>query len=538
MKKVFIPLFLLAAAAVSCTEVEPTTYDKGVSLSTASISFIGDGEAKVVKITSSSPWQLNLDGCDWISASKTEGEATEKIILTAQKNPSTTEAREVQVTVTSGEHTQFLTLSQSRFQMWVTLDRNGETYTCDNLKATETIQLQVTSNTSWTISAPDWVELSQDSGEKNATVTLTVDNSNVTEQFRSGTVRVACTEAEQTFTIEQVCSYANTYAIKSTGTYTIPAARPDGTPLDGAASADWLYMSKDGLISNISYADGRISFSLDSMGGYAVIVLLNGSGEVIWSYTVWATEELEDVQIGADIWMDRNIGAWTNNLPTDNFGGLSDYSAYGCYYQWGRKDPFPGPNQTAIEKPSRYREDTWFSTGTINYAFNTKFDPEGFRSLDSPDITIAKVEDNIRFPWRFTHKGYDPDDPAVQELWSDSKKTIYDPCPAGYKVPSINQTNNMITVLNGWTKEQPFSNSFSRVYSSNGVEFSIPSTAYRLWGRLHSSGRMAGYWTSTFSKTAYAYSNYDFNKTTVDGDKLCEDRHNRGYAVRCVKIQQ
>ena len=96
----------------------------------------------------------------------------------------------------------------------------------------------------------------------------------------------------------------------------------------------------------------------------------------------------------------------------------------------------------------------------------------------------------------------------------------------------------MITVLNGWTKEQPFSNSFSRVYSSNGVEFSIPSTAYRLWGRLHSSGRMAGYWTSTFSKTAYAYSNYDFNKTTVDGDKLCEDRHNRGYAVRCVKIQQ
>ena len=85
MKKVFIPLFLLAAAAVSCTEVEPTTYDKGVSLNTTSVSFIGDGEAKVVKITSSSPWQLNLDGCDWISASKTEGEATEKIILTGDR---------------------------------------------------------------------------------------------------------------------------------------------------------------------------------------------------------------------------------------------------------------------------------------------------------------------------------------------------------------------------------------------------------------------------------------------------------------------
>lgn len=539
MKKVFIPL-LLAVAAVSCTDIVPTTYDKGVSLSTPSVSFIGDGESKVIKITSSSPWQLNLEDCDWVSASKTEGEATEKIILTAQKNPSNTDAREVQVTVTSGEHTQYLTLSQDRFSMWVTVDRNGETYTCDNLKASESVTLQVRSNTEWEVSAPDWITVSQKTGEGNATVTLEMDNSNVTDEFRSGTVRFFCEEAEQTFTVEQVCSYANTFVVKTTGTYSIPAAKPDGTPLEGAASADWLCMSKEGVISNISYADGRINFTLDNTGGYAVIVLLNGASEVIWSYTIWATEHLEDVKIGTDIWMDRNIGAWTNNLPADNFGGLSDYSAYGCYYQWGRKDPFPGPNQSAIDKWSsggKPAEDKWFSTATIAYVFNYEFDAEGFRSLDEPDIETAKVEDNIRYPWRFTHKEYSMGDDVVKELWSDSRKTIYDPCPAGYKVPSITQTNNMITVLNGWTKTQPFSNSYSRVYSSDGVQFSIPSTAERRWGQLYQPGRMAGYWTSTFSKTAYAYANYDFNKKTVDGDTPKEDKHNRGYAVRCVKVQ-
>ena len=78
MKKYFIPLLVAASSAVACTEIEPTSYDKGLTLSSMNISFIGDGESQVIKITTTAPWELDLGDCDWLSASKTSGEATER----------------------------------------------------------------------------------------------------------------------------------------------------------------------------------------------------------------------------------------------------------------------------------------------------------------------------------------------------------------------------------------------------------------------------------------------------------------------------
>ena len=547
MKKYFIPLLVAASSAVACTEIEPTSYDKGLTLSSMNISFIGDGESQVIKITTTAPWELDLGDCDWLSASKTSGEATEKVILTAEKNPSSMNSRTVTVSCSSGGRTQSIEVNQERFMSWVSLDRNGETYQCDNLKPEETIELNVSSNFSWTVTTPEWVKAEPAQGEGNTTVTLTVDNSNVTSDHRRGTVVFSTGEEEsdQTFTLEQVCSYANTYIVKSAGTYSIPAGQPDGTPLTNAASADWLYYVNC-QPTGISYADGRITFTLDKTGGYAVIVLKNASNEVIWSYTIWATEAVNDVKIGNDIWMDRNIGAWTDNLPVDNFGGLSDESAYGCYYQWGRKDPMPGPKNEAIAKSKTEKRETqngnyYNLTATIDYTFNTSIDPDGFQKTENNPITVDYITSH---PWLFFHRYYytntSEEAPQwVQELWSDSRKTIYDPCPAGYKVPSKDQTNNMINTLESeWRNGdvEPFSNSYSRVYtSSSGTQFSVPCTSYREWGHLTYSGRSAGYWTCTYDSTCYSFCNEDFNKngTAPDTHKL----HNRSFAVRCVKIQ-
>lgn len=522
---------------ISCTEIAPSTYDKGVTLNLQDLSFIGDGESKVVKITSNSPWRIDMEDCDWIKLSKTSGEATEKIIITASKNPSTTDSRTAKIDVISGTHAQTIDVTQERFMMWLTLDRNGETYTANNLTQEESITLQLKSNAEWVADAPEWINLSQYSGEGNADITVTIDNRDIKEDFRYSTITFRCGEVNQTFNIYQVCSYANTYIVKEPGSYQIPAARPDGTVFENAVTADWLYESKNGMVSNVSYSSGQINFNVDATGGYFVIVLKDAS-EIIWSYTIWCTEELYDIQIGADLWMDRNIGAWSNNLPTENFGGKSDESAYGCYYQWGRKDAFPGPRNSAIDKPDSNRETEPFSTATIEYNFNTSIAP-GFGPDETAPTTVSY---NTAHPWLFSHKEYSKDDPLLRTLWSDSDKSIYDPCPAGYKVPSAQQTEDMINTLGGWTKTQPFSNSYSRVYTSGNVSFSIPSTAYRIWSNLKATGRMAGYWTSTFSEKdgsgktdpRFAYRNYDF-AMPLSGPSV--DVTNRAYAIRCVKIK-
>lgn len=530
---------IISAVWVSCTEIVPVTYDKGITLDTQSIDFVGDGDSRVVKITSNSAWSLNMGGCTWITPSKLSGEATEKIILTCEKNPSTTDSRTASIDFISGTSIQTIEITQERFMSWITVDLNGQTYYADNLKPSETIELQIKSNTSWTAEADEGIILSQNSGEGNATVTVTVDNSNITVDRRRSSVTFSCEENSQTFYVEQVCTYANTYIIKEPGSYSIPAAKPDGTAFADAASATWMYESKNGIISNVKYNSGKIDFDIASIGGYAVVVLQNSTGEVIWCYTLWCTEEVNDITVGADVYMDRNIGAWTTNLPISDFGNASDESAYGCYYQWGRKEAFPGPCNAGILKTDANRESDPFSTGTIAYRFNT-----GLASGFGPDETSpTTVSHNTANPWGFSHKQFDPNDPELRTLWADAYKTVYDPCPAGYKVPSAQQTEDMINTLAGWTKTEPFSsvNSYSRVYSSGSVQFSIPSTGYRMWSLMKSSGRMAAYWTSTFSEKdgsgksdpRYAYRNYDF-KLPLDGQSV--DVTNRAYGVRCVKI--
>lgn len=143
---------------------------------------------------------------------------------------------------------------------------------------------------------------------------------------------------------------ANCYMVHTAGTYSFRTRRIDNTPIQNIAKAAWLWVSRVGasenneLISDISYADGMISFTATANRGNALIAAFDDKGEIVWSWHIWMTDLPETFdyennpiyQSGGKTdgfyVMDRNLGA------TDTKGQES----YGLLYQWGRKDPFIG----------------------------------------------------------------------------------------------------------------------------------------------------------------------------------------------------
>lgn len=199
-------------------------------------------------------------------------------------------------------------------------------------------------------------------------------------------------------------------------------------------------------------------------GGNALVGAFDKDGIVIWSWHIWVCPEMYDPNTGQIIeeeflenWtlsgykmMDRNLGA-LSNMPF--YDQKSSVASMGLQYQWGRKDPFIGPNYShdyftgdGLIPVVHYYEN-WGVNGQKN--FSNPPMPQlasGYRNID---YTIAHPTqlvywyhsdgnptslvslDNIGGYLWGTNDGLST---TVKELGT---KTIYDPCPVGYRVPPV-----------------------------------------------------------------------------------------------------
>lgn len=188
-----------------------------------------------------------------------------------------------------------------------------------------------------------------------------------------------------------------------------------------------------------------------TQGGNAVIEAKNSVGTTVWSWHIWvsdyvpvgldATGIADDgtrtaaikaaqgatqggavhaydgyawVDPGGDYYkkviMDRNLGATRNTYSLTN--SLDAARAYGMLYQWGRKDPIPG----SLDGTNREIDVLYNGYGEV-----TTLAKSGSATLD---YTIQNP------------KSFIPNLYLGADSWSASgAKTIYDPCPAGWKVP-------------------------------------------------------------------------------------------------------
>jgi hypothetical protein len=174
--------------------------------------------------------------------------------------------------------------------------------------------------------------------------------------------------------------------------------------------------------------------------------------------------------------MDRNLGA-TSAIP-------SDLGALGLSYQWGRKDPF-----------ASVATGNWT---TISGQQKITFAEENPMTLITGNSDWLKNDD------------YKP------ERWVIGKKTVYDPCPVGYRVPDGGD-DNLWKVL---VEEYEFDN----------------TNKYHTWlladektKALYPSGI---YWTTTQSSVIYSYS---LRLSTTGTCSFDTSSKSSQCLVRCVK---
>ncbi len=175
----------------------------------------------------------------------------------------------------------------------------------------------------------------------------------------------------------------------------------------------------------------------------ALIAAMDGSGKVLWSWHIWirTTEPTVISEAGSE-WLDWNLGAVTNDLCLPTSCGL--------YYQWGNKNPMRGGNGKMIEGKLECEQDfacageEWpaciYATEESTVAYATEHPMSHF-------IDKNTTKENLR-NWLFL-QGTDTEfkqKSMLDDLWGGSggektAKTMYDPCPVGYCVPSAAQFN-------------------------------------------------------------------------------------------------
>lgn len=212
---------------------------------------------------------------------------------------------------------------------------------------------------------------------------------------------------------------------------------------------------------------------------------------LLWSWNIWAAEGYDPTATAiiadGNMFMDRNLGAPISGLGTT--GIYEPAGAVGNYYQWGRKDPFPAISDYGHFWPCQY-SNVLFGTPTytpvkalqINGQSSQKnLDGQmfGYRtnesgSLDSGNAWNLMKRDDISSDKSTKNKVYvdyatvhpykcitnngdtfggwrtwlNGDDPSYKSLWgeSDLKKTLFDPCPAGWRVPSKDEATEFVNL--------------------------------------------------------------------------------------------
>lgn len=320
---------------------------------------------------------------------------------------------------------------------------------------------------------------------------------------------------------------ANCYIVSSAGIYKFKPVKGNSSESVGNVSSVavlWETFGTDikpsigDLIKAVNYDDGYVVFStpVTFREGNAVIAAKNSSGEILWSWHIWLTDQPEEQVYTnkAGTMMDRNLGS-TSAIP-------GDVTTIGLLYQWGRKDPFLNMssfNEDEVEMkstgywPSSVKSSA--SSGTIEYA------------VQNPMTFIDSNGNNL--DWHYTGTSY-----IDVTRWQDNVKTIYDPCPTGWRVP----TKDI------WSKAYFDSGYYKFDNVDMGILFgskcSVPSSWYPLSAYRTSDGICYSHFLDSYYWTASTSSRDDVYVMAIrnyngDVDTYLHECPSHAYSIRCMR---
>lgn len=307
------------------------------------------------------------------------------------------------------------------------------------------------------------------------------------------------------------------------------------------AKAELLGQDASSLVTEVKYnydqSCSTISFAVDHSTireGNAIIAIKDAQGTILWSWHIWVTGENLNSTIEVKNAVDKKyhfmpkVLGWCNERTTTyqprsckvkftagdksqeiTINQKENSITFGDnhpYYQWGRKDPFLPSNGYRkiggkVEKNANKR---WFGPDGLHTVANPGHENLGVSTnclknyIKKPEVMHNQNSADNRYfnLWDISHNG----------TKGNSVKSIYDPCPPGFKVPDGNAFTGFVTqyyndraseknqIKGDWDM-----NKYGWNFQTNtGSTIFFPALGWRdpYNGGLSQDGDNGNYWTS------------------------------------------
>ena len=310
----------------------------------------------------------------------------------------------------------------------------------------------------------------------------------------TGVIDLSAEGTSNSYIISQAGSYKFNATVKGNGAETIA---PDAVEVVWETLNTSDAVNRGSVISSVTLEEGYVKFETPaSFTPGNALIAVKSTGKIVWSWHIWAVAE--DMEVNAQLYksgafvMDRNLGA-LSTTP-------GDVRTLGLIYQWGRKDPFVGCGD--------------FS----NSSFASTYPADAVKYMD-------KNANYNNYNYAESHPSHfikNSDWNEDSNYWGSSK-TMYDPCPVGWRVPDFDSDI--------WLGFDAASSENKGAFFSSPM--SEPTAYYPYSGSINASGalndinKVANIWTSTHRKTLRVASN-NINKNASAYTYY-------GYSVRCMK---
>lgn len=347
---------------------------------------------------------------------------------------------------------------------------------------------------------------------------------------------------------------ANCYIVSAPGTYAIPLVygnaikngQPNPSAYDtsrkcykdyqgkeigspyiiGGTKAKIIWQDGNQVSNNVSIQNNNLVFTVDKKNiknGNAVVAVTDKDGVVMWSWHLWFTSPealntttLEKGTNIINVVAKEPLGlAYVKWLQSKNSNGTARTEDRHIKIKLKQND---NNGQTAtveiIQKPVYYRE-----INTTSYQFGRKdpmpnIDVAGF-NIEPAETDGKRIQDFIQNPGTFytgAHLYSEFNNGETYSLWAsnttlenhdltNTNKSIYDPCPAGYKVLPVAYipifTNNGSYTKGDWDAGRWIQKNMQNYYL-----LFAPAGRNNLTGQVEDAGKRGLYWAACVSKKA------------------------------------
>lgn len=335
------------------------------------------------------------------------------------------------------------------------------------------------------------------------------------------------------------------------------------------ASAQLLWQDAQGIVTAVDiegdYLTLTVGKNATEQEGNAVVAAKTADGTIVWSWHIWVTRQ---TFAAADL-TTISTGKRTYKLTPVNVGWVGDRvsAGYSPYYQWGRKDAFipAGENKESNGGCGGGGSIGMNLDAALSYSSNREVYNISGNTLTGITIITdnsATIADNIKHPTTFYYNNTKPNSfdlaaPHNQpfiNLW-DSKqypgrssgstatniatattKTVYDPCPAGFCVPTSNLWNYIYNNKSGCTLDET---NVGMNYTANTPELFFPLMGRRVncaVDPIENHGKTVYFWsaTGTFDSSFSLYGSEILAIKSDRKDTFTTAQTFFGYPIRAV----